>query len=158
MQRYSETHPKADTLKTPRRDDTKMPSGEVLRYVKALLNRDQPELIGKLLAESEKVRSDVAKWLAIAIIIKGKEFGDTENASSPNESRAVKLSPDIRRFIYHRLTELRNQRRYNSRDDRSKIVIEEVRDRFRIAPTRQQIAAFEAHITMRRHAGLSTEK
>jgi len=146
MQRYSETHPKADTLKTPRRDDTKMPGREVLSYVKALLNRDQPELIGELLAESEKVRSDVAKWLAIAIIIKGKEFGDTENASSPNESRAVKLSPDIREFIYRRLTELRN-----SRDDRSKIVIEEVRDRFRIAPTRQQIAAFEAHITMRRH-------
>jgi hypothetical protein len=123
MQRYSETHPKADTLKAPRRDDIEMPDREVLSYVKALLNRDQLELIGKLLAESEKVRSDVAKWLAIAIIIKGKEFGDTENASSPNENRAVKLSPDIRKFIYRRLAELRNQRSHNSLDDRSKIVI-----------------------------------
>ena len=165
MKRDSRTHhkggtedmPRENTLKTPRRDDIEMPNGEVLGYVKALLRRDQPELIGKLLAESERVRSDVAKWLAIAIIIKGSEFGDTKNASSPNENRAVELSSDIRKFIYRRLTALRNLMSYNSRDDRSKKVIEEVQDQYGIKPTRQQIAAFEAHITMRRHAGHNTE-
>ena len=166
MRRDSRIHPKAGTedkpqesmLKTPRSDDIKMPDSKVLSYVKALLNRNQPELLGELLLESEEVRADVAKWQAIAIIIKGTEVGDTDNTCSDNERRAVKLSSNIREFIYRRLTELRNQRSYNSRDDRSKIVIEEVEGRFGIKPARQQIAAFEAHITMKRHAGLNTEK
>ncbi len=124
-----------------------LPSKQVISYVRALRDGSNFKLLEKLLAEPQGIQAEVTKWLAVAIMLKEIEGRDIRDSHPASNDKPEKLSAKVKQFIYGRLKELRDKNVEGV--ERSKIVSQAVKNQFGIQPTRAQIAACEAWITMR---------
>lgn len=148
------THTKSDagaeesSLKAPMCEHKiELPSKQVISYVRALRDGSNARLLEKLLAEPQGIKAEVSEWLAMAIMLKEIEGSDNLDSHPASNDKPGKLSSDAKEFIYARLKELRDAKVEYA--ERSKIVSQAVKNQFGIQPTRAQIAACEAWITMR---------